>query len=43
MQVNVAPDDVRELSADDRGRVYLGPEHANSTVEVAVLDGDADD
>lgn len=42
MNVNVAPDDVNELTADDRGRVYLGPEYANKRVEVAVV-GVADD
>jgi len=38
MQVKVDPDNVQKASADDRGRVYLGAEHANETVEVAVLD-----
>jgi hypothetical protein len=42
MRVEVAPDDVQELTADDRGRVYLGPEYANQTVEVAVV-SDTDD
>lgn len=38
MRVEVDPDDVHVLTADDRGRVYLGTEYANKTVEVAVLD-----
>jgi hypothetical protein len=47
MHVRVGPDDVDELQADDRGRVYLGTEYANETVEVAVVgvvaDSEADD
>jgi hypothetical protein len=38
MKVDLNPDAVDVLTADDRGRVYLGPEYANETVEVAVLD-----
>jgi len=38
MHVQIDPDDVRKLRTDDRGRVYLGTEYANETVEVAVLD-----
>jgi len=38
MKVDVDPESVQVLDADDRGRVYLGPEHSNLTVEVAVLD-----
>lgn len=41
MKVEVDPDDVDKLKADDRGRVYLGSEYANKEVEVAVL-GSAD-
>jgi len=37
MHVQVDPDDVDALQADDRGRVYLGTEFANKTVEVAVV------
>lgn len=37
MKVDVDPDDVDTLTADDRGRVYLGPEYAEEEVEVAVL------
>lgn len=43
MQVEIDPTDVQKLSTDDRGRVYLGTEYANRTVEVAVLDVDADE
>jgi len=42
MKVDVDPDDIQKASTDDRGRVYLGPEYANSEVEVAVLDADND-
>lgn len=38
MNVNIDPDDVQKLTADDRGRVYLGTKYANARVEVAVLD-----
>jgi len=38
MHVKVDPEDVQELSADERGRVYLGLEYSDTTVEVAVLD-----
>jgi len=40
MKIELSPGDVQELSADGRGRVYLGPEHANKTVEVAVLNAE---
>ena len=38
MDVNVSKDDIVEATTDDRGRVYLGTEYANRSVEVAVLD-----
>jgi len=38
MELTVDPDDVQELTTDGRGRVYLGTEYANTTVQVAVLD-----
>jgi hypothetical protein len=37
MHVKVDPDDVQELTTDERGRVYLGSEYADTTVEVAVV------
>lgn len=40
MNVEISPTDVQELTADNRGRVYLGTEHANKTVEVAILNND---
>ena len=41
MRVDVNPDDVRKLNADNRGRVYLGTEFANANeIEVAVLNAD---
>lgn len=43
MRVEVDPDDVQVLTTDHRGRVYLGPEFADSEVEVAVLDADRED
>jgi len=32
------PDDISKLKADSRGRVNLGPEYANKTVRVAVIE-----
>jgi hypothetical protein len=32
----VEPDEVRELTADSRGRINLGQAHANERVRVAV-------
>ena len=37
MQIEAHPDDVSQYSTDDRGRIYLGSEFANTEVEVAVL------
>lgn len=31
-------DDIKELTADNRGRVYLGSEYADETVQLAILD-----
>jgi len=42
MYVKVDPDDVQKLTTDNRGRVYLGSDYADTTVEVAVV-GVADD
>lgn len=38
--VSVDPEDVKTVTADDRGRVYLGTEYAKETVEVAILGED---
>ena len=38
MKVEIDPDDIQKRPADDRGRVYLGSEYANKSVEVVVLD-----
>jgi len=38
MKVDVDPDDIQKRTTDDRGRVYLGPEYADNTVTVAILD-----
>jgi len=43
MHVKVDPDDVQELTTDSRGRVYLGSEYADTTVEVAVVGVGDDD
>lgn len=43
MNVEIDPDDVTKATTDDRGRIYLGPEYANTEVEVAVLDADRDE
>jgi len=41
MRVEISPDDIQELNADDRGRVYLGTEFANeSGLEIAILNED---
>ena len=32
------PDEIKELKADNRGRVNLGTDYKNSTVRVAVLE-----
>lgn len=37
MKVVISKDDVVEATTDDRGRIYLGTEYSNKTVEVAVL------
>lgn len=37
MGIEVNPRDIQNRTTDDRGRAYLGPEYANSTVHVAVL------
>jgi len=41
MKVEISPDDIQTLDADDRGRVYLGTEFANeSGLEIAILNED---
>jgi len=38
MKVHIDPDDIQELNADDRGRVYLGTEYAGENgLQIAVL------
>lgn len=32
------PDEIKTLSADERGRVNLGPDYAGKTVRVAVVE-----
>ena len=32
------PDEIKELKADSRGRVNLGPDYADETVRVAVIE-----
>lgn len=38
MKVEIRKSDIVEGQTDDRGRIYLGSEYADKTVEVAVLD-----
>lgn len=38
MKVHVAAEDVQTVTADSRGRITLGSEFSDETVEVAVLD-----
>lgn len=43
MKVHVdSKDDIKELKADARGRVYLGPEYSEKEVQLAILDVDED-
>lgn len=42
MKVHVNPDDLVQGTTDERGRIYLGPEHANAQITVAILDTDHD-
>jgi len=37
MKVEISKEDIVEGTTDDRGRIYLGTEHADAKVEVAVL------
>ena len=32
------PDEIKELKADSRGRVNLGPDYAGETVRVAIIE-----
>lgn len=38
MKVEVEPDDVDTYSADSRGRITLGSDFSDESVEVAILD-----
>lgn len=38
MMVDVDPADLVEKTADSRGRITLGSEHANENVKVLILD-----
>ena len=37
MEITIHPDDIETGTTDARGRIYLGPEYQNKTVEVAIL------
>ena len=37
------PDEIKKLKADHRGRINLGPEYADKTVRVAVVEVVVDD
>jgi len=41
MDVKVDPEDILKQPTDNRGRIYLGSEYANKTVEIAVLEVDS--
>jgi hypothetical protein len=44
MLVEVDPDDILERTPDNRGRITLGKEYANRSVQIALLsEGDNDD
>ena len=32
------PEEIKKLEADDRGRVYLGPEYSDATVRIAIVE-----
>jgi hypothetical protein len=38
VQVTVPADDIQEKTTDERGRCYLGPEYADATVEIAIVE-----
>lgn len=38
MKVHVDPDDVYKKTTDGRGRFYLGPDFADTEIEIAVLE-----
>ena len=40
MLVETSKGDIVEATTDDRGRIYLGTEYANTEVEVAILDAE---
>lgn len=42
MKVHVDPDDIQQGTTDDRGRIYLGPEYKNETVEIAILESEGE-
>jgi hypothetical protein len=37
VKIEISKDDIVEATTDDRGRIYLGTEYANRSVEVAIL------
>lgn len=43
VEVEIDTDDVQTYRADDRGRINLGIENANKTVEIAILDVEEDE
>jgi len=40
MNVDVTPKQVVEKTADDRGRITLGAEHANEDVRLLIVEND---
>jgi hypothetical protein len=43
MNVHIHPDDVQTATTDARGRIYLGTEYTNTTVEIAILNNEHTD
>lgn len=43
MLVKTSKGNIVEATTDDRGRIYLGSEYANSDVEVAILSVDGEE
>lgn len=38
VEIEIDPDDISKVKADDRGRVTLGAEYKEKTVSVAILE-----
>lgn len=40
MGIEVVPDEILKRPTDNRGRIHLGPDYADKTVTVAILDAE---